>query len=165
MARLIAAVAVVVASTALAQTQVGGPVDPQRAERCAVRVGIALTGKSPSAAVLSSGNPQLEVGALLESEAFIERFARFINTTFNDTPGTASADDGAYHLTRHILVNDKPWKDLFIGAYDVALVSGQVVVRDDPNGLGFCRPTAVKSAPGVCTAAMSLRPRVLLRIR
>ncbi len=130
------------ASQALAQTQVGGPVDPQRAERCAVRVAIALTGKSPSATLLSSGNPQLEVGALLASDAFIERFSRFINTTFNDTPGTNSVDDSAYHLARHVLVNDKPWKDLFIGPYDVALVSGQVVVRDDVNGLGFYRSKA-----------------------
>lgn len=142
MTRFLIAATVVVASLAQAQTAVGGPVDPQRAERCAVRVGIALTGKSPSAAVLSSANPQMEVAALLESDAFIERFARFINTTFNDTPGTASVDDPAYHLTRHVLMNDKPWRDLFIGAYDVAVVNNQVVVRDDPNGLGFYRSKA-----------------------
>lgn len=139
---LIAAVMVVVASQAQAQTAVGGPVDPQRAERCAVRVGIALTGKSPSAALLSAANPQVEVPALLESEAFIERFARFINSTFNDVPGTASVDDSAYHLARYVLVNGKPWKDLFIGPYEVALVSGQVQVRADANGLGFYRSKA-----------------------
>jgi hypothetical protein len=136
------AAAVVVASQALAQTQVGGPVDPQRAERCAVRVAIALTGKSPTAALLSSGNPQLQVPSLLESEAFVERFSRFINSTFNDTPGTTSVDDGAYHLTRHVLLNEKPWKDLFIGAYDVVTVNGAVQVRDDVNGLGFYRSKA-----------------------
>ena len=140
---LIAAVVVVVASQAAqAQTAVGGPVDPQRAERCAVRVGIALTGKSPSAALLSAANPQVEVPALLESDAFVERFARFINSTFNDVPGATSVDDSAYHLTRHVLVNHKPWKDLFIGPYDVALVNGQVTVRTDPNGLGFYRSKA-----------------------
>ena len=85
--RLIAAVVVVAASQVLAQTAVGAPVDPQRAERCAVRVAIALTGKSPTAAVLSSANPQLEVPALLESDAFVERFSRFINSTLNDVPG------------------------------------------------------------------------------
>ncbi len=138
----IAVLAVVLTSVAQAQTQVGGPVDPQRAERCAVRVGIALTGKSPSAALLSAANPQLEVDALLESDAFIERFARFINTTFNDTPGTNSVDDATYHLARHLLVNGKPWKDLFIGPYDVAQVNGQVQVRDDVNGLGFYRSKA-----------------------
>ena len=142
MIRAFIAAALVIASQAQAQTAVGGPVDPQRAERCAVRVGVALTGKSPSAALLSSTNPQLQVAAILESEAFIERFARFINSTFNDVPGTTSVDDSAYHLTRHLLSEGKPWKDLFIGAYDVALVSGQVQVKDDPNGLGFFRSKA-----------------------
>lgn len=140
--RALIAVAVVVAGQALAQTQVGGPVDPQRAERCAVRVAIALTGKSPSAALLSSGNPQVEVPTLLESDAFVERFARFINTTFNDTPGATSEADTAYHLARYVLVNKKPWRDLFVGPYDVTTVNNQVTVRDDPNGLGIYRTKA-----------------------
>lgn len=126
----------------LAQTQVGGPVDPQRAERCAVRVSIALTGRSPGATLLSSANPQTEIDALLASEAFIERFSRFINSTFNETPGASSVEDSAYHLTRHVLTNGKPWKDVFVGPYDVGLVNGQVAVRADPNGLGFFRSKA-----------------------
>ena len=142
MARGLIAAAVVVASLAQAQTQVGGPVDPQRAERCAVRVGIALTGKSPTAALLSSANPQMEVSSLLASADFVERFSRFINATFNDVPGAASVDDTAYHLTKYILQNDKPWKDLYLGAYDVAVVSGQVAVSADPNGLGYFRTKA-----------------------
>ena len=48
MHRVLFAAAMVVASVAVAQTNVGAPVDPQRAERCAVRLGIALTGKSPA---------------------------------------------------------------------------------------------------------------------
>lgn len=140
--RLIAAVVMVAASQVLAQTAVGAPVDPQRAERCAVRLAIALTGKSPGATVLSSANPQLEVPALLASDAFIERFSRFINTTLNDVPGATSIDDPAYHLARHLLINHKPWKDLFLGAYDVATVNGAVAVSDDSNGLGFYRSKA-----------------------
>lgn len=139
---LIAAAVVVAASQAHAQTAVGAPVDPQRSERCAVRVAIALTGKSPSPAVLSSSNPQLEVPSLLGTDAFIERFARFINTTFNDVPGTNAVDDAAYHLARYVLLNHKPWRDLFVGAYDVAVVSGQVQVSANSNGLGFYRSTA-----------------------
>ncbi|HEY1089248.1 MAG TPA: hypothetical protein VGE37_16195 [Archangium sp.] len=126
----------------VAQTQVGGPVDPQRAERCAVRVAIALTGRSPGAALLSSANPQTEVDALLTSEAFIERFSRFINSTFNETPGASSVEDAAYHLTKHVLTNAKPWKHVFVGPYDVGLANGQVTVRADPNGLGFFRSKA-----------------------
>jgi hypothetical protein len=142
MSRGLIAAMVVLAGQAHAQTHVGGPVDPERPERCAVRLAIALTGKSPGAALLSSGNPQLEVDALLATDAFIERFARFINSSFNDTPGANSVDDAAYHLSKHVLANGKPWRDVFVGPYDVAVVDGQVVVRDDANGLGFYRSKA-----------------------
>jgi hypothetical protein len=142
MLRTLVAAVVVLASQALAQTQTGGPVDPQRAERCAVRVAIALTGKSPSAALLSSANPQLEVESLLQSEGFIERFSRFINSSFNDAPGASSVEDSAYHLAKYVLTHGKPWKDVFLGGYDVGLVNGQVVVRVDENGLGFFRSKA-----------------------
>ncbi len=142
MHRVLIAAAVVVAGLAQAQTAVGAPVDPQRAERCAVRVGIALTGKSPGAALLSAANPQMEVASLLASPEFIERFSRFINSTFNDVPGASPVDDSAYHLTKHVLANDKPWKDLFVGPYDITTANGQVVVKDDPNGLGYFRSKA-----------------------
>lgn len=141
---LISAVVVMVASLAQAQTQVGGPVDPQRAERCAVRVGIALTGKSPTAALMSAANPQMEVNTLLASPEFVERFSRFINTAFNEGPGANSAEDAPYHLTRHVLTNNKPWKDVFVGPYNVVTegMPATVVVKDDPAGLGYFRSKA-----------------------
>lgn len=131
-----------VASLAQAQTQVGAPIDPQRAERCAVRVGIALTGKSPSAALFSSPNPQMEVATLLESADFIERFSRYVNATFNDAPGAASIDDTTYHLAKHVLTNGLPWKQLFVGAFDVTMANNAVVVKADPEGLGYFRTKA-----------------------
>lgn len=142
MQRFLITMTVLVGAVAAAQTAIGGPVDPQRAERCAVRVAIALTGKSPSAALLSSTMPQAQIPALLESPEFIERFARFTNSQFNDAPGASSADDAPYHLAKKILTEGKPWRDLFVGPYDVALVSGQVQVKDDPNGLGYFRSKA-----------------------
>ena len=116
------------ASLAQAQTQVGAPIDPQRAERCAVRVGIALTGKSPSAALFSAPNPQMEVPALLQSADFIERFSRFINASFNDAPGANAVDDTTYHLAKYVLTNGLPWKQLFVGAFDVTVANNAVVV-------------------------------------
>lgn len=126
------------AGVAAAQS-VGAPIDPQQAERCAVRLGIAFTGKSPDAALLSQANPQTQVSELLKTTAFIERFARFVNSTFNDEPGATSVEDSAYHLAKYVLTNDKPWTDLFLGPYKVDTVSGQVQVQDDPNGLGYFR--------------------------
>lgn len=142
MHRVLFAAAMVVASVAVAQTNVGAPVDPQRAERCAVRLGIALTGKSPAATLLASPNPQMEVAALLRTPEFIERFSRFINATFNDEPAMTSEADGAYHLTKYVLTNDKPWRDVFVGPYDLAVANNQVTVKADPNGLGFYRTKA-----------------------
>ncbi|MFO0597014.1 MAG: hypothetical protein U0228_16985 [Myxococcaceae bacterium] len=130
------------ASRAAAQTNVGAPTDPQRAERCAVRLGVAMTGKTPTAALLTSPNPQLEVTALLETPEFIERFSRFVNATFNDTPGMTSAADATYHLTKYVLTNHKPWKDLFLGGYDFTVNGDTVTVKTDPNGLGYFRTKA-----------------------
>jgi hypothetical protein len=140
--RLAASVFALLSGVVAAQTAVGAPVDPQRTERCAVRMAIALTGKSPSGALLASNNPQSEVDALLRSPEFIERFSRFINATFNDTPGASAVDDSAYHLAKHVLTNRKPWRDLFVGPYDVTMVNDAVVVKDDPNGLGYFRSKA-----------------------
>jgi hypothetical protein len=142
MQRLLTMMVALVGGAVAAQTATGGPVDPQRAERCAVRVAIALTGKSPSAALLSSSYPQGQVDQLLASPDFVERFSRFINSQFNDAPGASSVDDAPYHLARKILAEGKPWKELFLGPYDVALVNNAVQVRDDPNGVGYFRSRA-----------------------
>ncbi|MEW5741436.1 MAG: hypothetical protein AB1938_21120 [Myxococcota bacterium] len=127
------------AGVAQAQSSVGAPVDPQRAERCAVRLAVAFTGKSPDAALLGTADPQTGVSALLTNAAFIERFSRFINSQFNDEPGATSQEDAAYHLTKYVLTNSKPWTDLYLGPYKVDVVGGQVQVVNDANGLGYFR--------------------------
>jgi hypothetical protein len=132
-------ISIVLAASVAAAQSVGAPVDPQWAERCAVRLAIAFTGKSPDAELLGQANPQTKVSELLKSAAFIERFARFINSQFNDEPGATSAEDAAYHLSKYVLANDKPWTDLFLGPYKVDTVNGSVQVQDDPNGLGYFR--------------------------
>jgi hypothetical protein len=110
-------------------------------ERCASRLSIAFTGKSAVAAELASANPQAAVDAYLASPDFQERFARFTNSKMNDDPGQNAEDDSAYHLSKYILVNNKPWSDLFNGPYKVDLDAAKtnVVVTDDTNGLGYFR--------------------------
>lgn len=109
-------------------------------ERCASRVSISLLGKAPSAAVMASADPQSNVDAMLADNAFIERFARFVNSRFNDDPGASSEEDAAYHLSKEVLATGKAWKELFVGPYKVAKNStGAVVVTADPNGLGYFR--------------------------
>ncbi len=110
--------------------------------RCALRVGIALTGKSPSATLLTATDPQSEIDALMVTPEFIDRYSRFINAQFNAEPGGAPREDAAYHLAKKILTDNLPWRDLFVGPYKVDKANANnasVAVFDDPSGLGYFR--------------------------
>lgn len=111
--------------------------------RCATRLSLALTGQSPSAELLAAADPQAEVDALLASDAFVESFARFVNSKLNDDPGMTPAEDATYFLARHILTQNRPWHELFDGPYRVRAVQvdgkASAEVVDDANGLGYFR--------------------------
>lgn len=109
----------------------------EKRERCATRLSVALLGKSPSTEMLSAANPQDRVAAMLEDADFVERFARFANAQLNPEPGANVAEDASYTLAKYVLENDKPWKDMFVGKYDVTNE-----VTEDPNGLGYFRSDA-----------------------
>ena len=121
--------------------------DPTEArERCATRLSIAILGESAAPNLMTSADPQAQVDALLGDAKFQERFARFVNAQFNDDPGQKPGEDAVYYLAKYVLQNDKPWKDLFIGAYDVDYqtpgdATTPVTVKADPNGLGYFRST------------------------
>lgn len=136
----IALIAALVSSAAFAQ-QATEELDKR--ERCAVRIAIALTGKAPLADLLQSPDPQAQADALLDTTDFIERFARFTNTSFNRTPGATSEEDAPYYVAWEVLSKRKPWKDLFLGQYRVEKnAADAVVVVPDPNGLGYMRSPA-----------------------
>jgi hypothetical protein len=114
-------------------------------ERCATRLSIAFVGEASDPALLQSKDRQATIEALLADPRFHERFARFLNARLNPDPGETSADDAVYHLAKHVLANKLPWKELFIGPYQVAAAdrSGQQArVQNDPNGLGYFRSPA-----------------------
>ena len=108
-------------------------------ERCASRLSIALLGESPATGLFT--NPQGQVDQLLTQPQFVERFSRFINASFNPLPGTVAKEDSAYFLTKYVLENGKPYKDLFLGQYKVDgdAQGNNVQVTVDPNGLGYFR--------------------------
>jgi hypothetical protein len=132
---------VVVPGLAAAQTTV------EQRERCATRLSSALLGRAPTAALMTSADPQAQVDAMVASADFQEKFARYVNSRFNPDPGTAVAEDASYWLARYVLVNNLPWRDLFVGQYRVdppatdATVPDAVVVSD-PAGLGYFRSRA-----------------------
>src|SRR6185369_4214481 len=109
----------------------------EKAERCATRLSVAFLGKSPSAELLANKDPQSAVDGMLSDAAFIERFGRFINSEFNNDPGEKVEEDASYTMTKYILTNDKPWKEMFVGQYNVT-----DTVTADANGLGYFRSDA-----------------------
>lgn len=110
----------------------------EKRERCATRVSVALLGKSATPELMASANPQDAVDTILKDPQFIDRFARFVNSQFNPEPGEEIADDASYTLAKFILTDGtKPWKDMFVGQYNVA-----DAVTPDPNGLGYFRSAA-----------------------
>jgi hypothetical protein len=114
-----------------------------RAERCATRLSIAFLGDSASITLRSATDPQSQVGTLLQQPAFRERFARFVNATYNRDPGKRPAEDSAYWLSRQILEQGKPWRELFVGPYNLTEDgAGNVTVQNDPEGLGYFRSDA-----------------------
>jgi len=121
------------------------PTDDAARARCANRLAMSLTGDAPSAELLAATDPQAQVAALLASDAFVEHFARFINSRLNDDPGETPAEDSAYWLAKHVLVNKRPWRELFDGKYRVEAVPAAdgnpatARVVDDSTGLGYFR--------------------------
>jgi hypothetical protein len=85
--------------------------------------------------------PQSEVDSMLGDARFEERFATFVNAQFDPMPGMTPQEDAAYWLAKYVLQNNRPWKELFVGGYnvDVDSTGKNVVVTNDPNGLGYFR--------------------------
>jgi hypothetical protein len=138
--------AAAIASWTAVSTPAGSaPSDDAARVRCATRLSLSLTGRPPSEALLSSADPQSQVDALLADDAFVEQFARFVNSELNPEPGMAPAEDATYFLAKYVLTNNRPWHELFDGQYRVEAVpasgttpaTAQVVA--DANGLGYFR--------------------------
>lgn len=136
--------AILVVCSLAAATASAQVITAEKTERCATRLSIALLGKSPVATLMSASDPQTQIDAMLSSADFQERFARFINATFNDDPGANASEDPAYFLTKYVLANNLTWDQMFLGGYKVDVVAGAPAgtlptVQTDANGLGYFR--------------------------
>jgi hypothetical protein len=110
-------------------------------KRCSTRLSSALLGTRDGGLLDGSADPRARVDELLGRPAFVERFSRFINSKFNREPGTMAAEDATYYLTRHVLQNQLPWKEMFVGKFrvDRGATDTQATVVADANGLGYFR--------------------------
>ncbi len=137
------AVAMGLASSTTKPANAKDPDTAAQAERCASRLALALLGKSADATLWAASDPQAQVDAMLATPEFKERFARYINASFNRAPGNTPADDAPYWLAKKILDGGKPWRDLFVGPYDVVEDNnGNASVTDSADGLGYFRSLA-----------------------
>src|SRR6185436_7305694 len=99
----------------------------------ATRLSAALLGRGATAELLASPDPQSAVDKMLDDPQFVERFARFLNASFNRAPGAKPAEDAPYWLGKYVLEKKLPYAQLFVGAYDVdAAADGSVAVKDAP---------------------------------
>jgi hypothetical protein len=119
----------------------------EKAEKCATRLFTTMIGDGASAAALTSATPQTYFDTLVKDPLFVERFSRYVNSQFNRTPGATPAEDAPYYLSKYVLVNNKPWSEMFVGQYDVnpsvaADPNSEAVVVPNPNGLGYFRSRA-----------------------
>lgn len=135
---LLAALLVLVPGLAAAQ------LSADARERCATRLSAALLGRAPSSTLLSAADPQSQVDAMIATPEFQEKFARFVNARFNPDPGDVVAEDASYWLAKYVLVNNRPWRELFNGPYRVdppatGATSPDAVVVSDTAGLGYFR--------------------------
>jgi hypothetical protein len=111
-------------------------------ERCAIRLSIAFLGEGPSSELHAEPDPQSAVGTLLVAPTFRECFARFVNASHNREPGEYAAQDASYWMTLHVLERALPWRELFVGRFNVIEDEDddeKARVVDDPKGLGYFR--------------------------
>lgn len=115
-----------------------------RNARCATRLAVTLLGKSPDAALLASDAPERSIDAMLVTPEFRDRFASFVNASFNGGPVATATNDPVYYMARYVLEQEKPWKELFVGAYDVRPNAGNTALEVFPSasGLGYFRTNA-----------------------
>lgn len=111
----------------------------ERNERCAVRLSMALLGQSPADALVASNDPQGAVDAMVQTPEFAERFARFFNSEVSGSPSENPANDPVYFLAHHVITQNKPWSDLFIGPYSLTPTDTGITIGNDPNGAGYFR--------------------------
>src|SRR4051812_24336131 len=72
-------------------------------QRCATRLSGVLLGKTPTAALLSSADPQVSVDTMLAAPEFVDRFARWVSSHFNVDPGDTPPEDASYFMAKYVL--------------------------------------------------------------
>lgn len=111
---------------------------PARAQldpRCGLKVGAAISA-DPSPNLAHESMAAL-VEEQLQSPEFIALFASFINTRFNRGLSMSAEEDAVFYVVSHVLENDLPWSDVYLGAWAWGGPSGYPQLTDDPSGISY----------------------------
>lgn len=124
-----------------------GPAAAAIDDACALKTAAVLTGDPiPN---LEHEDMAAFVAEQLASNKFVELFSAFVNTRFNRGLAMSAEEDAVFYVVRHVLENDLPWTDLYLGNWGWAGPGGYPQVIDDPNGVGyFTAPAWVRRYAG-----------------
>lgn len=75
----------------------------------------------------------------LASDRFVERFAGFVNSKWQRAFSPQTEGNVPYYVARHVLTQRRPWKDVFLGKFDVTVFEGRATLTESANGLGYFR--------------------------
>ena len=74
---------------------------------CNLKLSNSLFGRAPSQEELTKPKPLERLDEFIANEEFRDRFARFINSKFNDIPGARREDEVAYNVVKHYILEDE----------------------------------------------------------
>lgn len=71
--------------------------------------------------------------------SFPNRFAAFVNAKWQREQSTQPERNAPFFIARHVLNKNLPWRQTFVGRYDIDFFEGHNAVFDAPTGLGYFR--------------------------
>lgn len=103
--------------------------------RCGLKVAAALTAEpNPD---LAAADLRALVDEQLQSPHFALLFASFVNTRFNRGLSMRAEEDAVFYVVRHVLENQLPWSQVYLGEYGWTGPQGYPEIVADPNGVGY----------------------------
>lgn len=78
-------------------------------------------------------------GDAIYSVAFPNRFASFVNAKWQREQSTQGDRNAPYIVAQYVVGNRLPWRQTFLGRYDIDFFEGRNKVIDSPEGLGYFR--------------------------
>ena len=134
---------------ALAEGLNSASTEQLKARRCWEKTALALTG-NPAPAHFGRDDAsfpptfepelaQLYFGDFAYNPRFASRFAGFVTSKWQREQSTEKAQNVPFLVVQYVVGRQLPWKQVFLGGYDVDFTENRGVVTESPAGLGYFR--------------------------